>query len=347
MGEHALLFLSMEDVIACGGADCPKGIQDVESALSLYAKGECVLPHKTVMTLNKLGVDSGKGHMNAMPGYIGGSEGVAGIKWVTGFYDNPRAFGIPAITALIVLNDRKTGYPLAIMDGTVVTAVRTAAVSAVAFKYLGREGSATVAIVGAGVQARAHVAALRSVMPNMRVVRVQDANRSAAERLQAEMQPKVDVCVEVVDDARTAIEGADVVITATSGTTPVVQEGWLGEGVFYSCVGGHECDFDAVREFDKILVDDWDAVLHRECQSIALMAMKGLLSDDDIAGSLGQVINGDTPGRQSEDEKIMFTGVGMAIEDLAIAYRIYREAKMRSLGKTIALWQDPEYYKHL
>jgi ornithine cyclodeaminase len=337
MKNLKLLFLSMEDVIDLGGLDMKKAIYDIENAMSLYEKGECLLPSKVVMEWGE------KKRINAMPGYINGEYDMAGIKWIGSNPENPVKYNLPRASALIILNDPETKIPLAVMDGTVVSAMRTGAVTGVAAKYLSREDCENLLLIGAGVQNRTQLKAIMAVRPSIKKVSVYDIYYEKSQKFAEEMSKEENIEIIPVKAPEQAVANADIFITATVTLEPIVREEWVKPGVFYSQVSGYEATYNAVKRFDKIVVDVWEKVKDRMSSTLALMAADGQLSDHDIYAELGEIVNGAKKGRINNNESVYFNSVGMGTGDLAIATRIYREALKTNRGVELKLWDTPLY----
>ncbi|HJY31662.1 MAG TPA: ornithine cyclodeaminase, partial [Actinomycetota bacterium] len=210
MSEARFRFLSQEDVVAAGGLDVAATIDVVEEALRLHAEGDTRLPSKSALLWSdELGSEEKDGRIMAMPAYVGGSVRLVGLKWIPSVPSNPSR-GLPRGIGLIVLTDPRTGLPVAVMDGTVVSAVRTGAVTGVTARRLARPGARVAAILGAGVQAATQLSALEAVLPRLQEVRVWDI---APERAEA-FRRRSDAVVPVVN-AEEACRGADVIVAAT------------------------------------------------------------------------------------------------------------------------------------
>ena len=269
--------------------------------------------------------------IHAMPAWIP-ALGSAGMKWVSGFPGNQRR-GLPYITGLLILNDPETGVPLAVMDCTWITAMRTGAATAVAAKHLARRDSASVGIVACGVQGRSNLEALAEVFELERV-RAFDIRRDVAERFASDMSPKLGLAIEVVDSARAAVEDLDLVVTSgpiLKHPEPVIEAGWLAPGSFASAV-----DFDsyfqgaALRECDRLVTDDLPQMeYYREV---------GYFRDTPPADSeLGEILCGKKPGRRSADERTISMNLGIALDDMATAIRIHRRALELGIGSWLPL----------
>lgn len=269
--------------------------------------------------------------IHAMPGYLPGI-GAAGMKWVSGFPENPSA-GLPYISGLIILNDPDTGIPMVIMDATWVTAMRTGAATAVAAKYLARPESRTAGIVACGVQGRTNLEALTCLF-DIEHVRAFDTNHESALRFALDMQQRLRVEVQVVDTPRAAVEDLDLVVTSgpiLKHPTPVVEPGWLAPGAFACPI-----DFDsywqggALQQADKLATDDRGQLEYY--RSVGYFQ-----STPAPYADLGEIAAGTQPGRESETERIICMNLGLALEDMATARLIYDRAREQGIGTDLPL----------
>ncbi|MBI4291063.1 MAG: NAD(P)-binding domain-containing protein [Betaproteobacteria bacterium] len=283
-------FLSMQALIPA-----------MERALHALSAGEVVQPLRVIVPVAEHG-----GFLGSMPAFAGGQ---LGAKLVTFYPDNQ---GAPTHHALVVLFEPATGEPRAVMDGRLITEMRTGAVSAVATKSLARADSPVLAILGAGAQAHSHLEALRLVR-HFREIRVwspRNAGEFAAR-----------FGVRLARSAEEAVRGADVVVVATTSRTPVLLGDWLSPGVHINAVGAvrpdwRELDDDVLRKA-KLYVDSREAASRESGDVIAAGA---------IVAEIGEVIGGVKAGRQSAEELTLFKSVGVAVEDLASADLVYRKA---------------------
>jgi len=248
---------------------------------------------------------------------------------------------LPRASGVIILNDPQTLIPIAIMDGTVISACRTGANTGVGAKYLAKKDSRILGLIGAGVQNRTVLLALVFVLPALEEIRVYDLSFERAEKFAAEMGKKTGRKVAAVSSGHAAVKGADVFVTATVTKEPIIKPDWIEPGVFYSHVGSHECEFDAILKMDKRVVDDWEEIKHRGVETMGEMFHKGLITDDAIYAELGAVVSGAAKGRENDRETIYLNTVGMGIEDVAMGYKIYRNALKMGIGKQMTLWKAP------
>jgi len=269
--------------------------------------------------------------IHAMPAYIPSLESV-GLKWVSGYPGN-QARGLPYIAGLLILNDPETGIPLAIMDCTWITAKRTGAATAVAAKYLARRESSTVGIVACGVQGRSNLEALACLFHITRV-KAYDLYPEIAERYAAEMSKVLSLDVEPVKRLPEAVKGLDLVVTSgpiVKNPHPLIEPGWFAPGAFASPV-----DFDsywqggALREINKLSTDD--------LAQMRYYRQEGYFKDTpEPYADLGEVVAGLKPGRESAEERTMSMNLGLALDDMATAIRIYQIAKAKGIGVELPL----------
>jgi alanine dehydrogenase len=237
---------------------------------------------------------------------------------------NPRARGLPTIQGVLALFDGVSGIPLAVMDSAPITAARTAATSAVAAKYLARRDAATIGFVGCGVQARAHLAALRTVRP-IRSAFAIDRDSAAAERFATAMREAFQLPIDIVADSREGTIASDIIVTSTPAHRPILAADDVSPGTFIAAVGA---DHEDKQEIDlellvraAVFVDDVD-----QCARIGELhhgIAAGRMSLGDLRGSLDEVVTGACRGRTSDSEIIIFDSTGVAIEDVAAAALVY------------------------
>jgi alanine dehydrogenase len=260
-----------------------------------------------------------------------------GTKLVTTHVKNSE-FNLPTVIGTIILNDPKTGIPIAILDGTYITAMRTGAAGAVAAKYLSREDASTVTIVGTGVQGRSQLIALCEVRQIKRVFAF-DIDRKRCEEYVGEMKKRIRAEIAKADTLQEAVRASDIVVTATPSSNPIVKGEWIMEGCHVTGIGSHtpdarELDENIMTRASKIVLDTWDA---RKVGDVAYPISKGLLREEDIYGDIGTIVAGKKPGRTSAKEITVFKSVGTAVADVSTAFRAYQLAKERGIGKSIDL----------
>ncbi len=331
------LYLSQEDVRATG-ISMMDVIAAVEKVLSLHDNGQVNLPSKVILDLG----ERERGRINAMPAYLGGDFDICGIKWIAGFPPNPVKFGIPRAHALLVLNDATTGVPLAIMDCTYISAMRTGAVTGVGAKYLANGDSEVVGIIGCGVQARTQIMAIKAVLPSVKLIKGYDIRKEASDQLANWASQELGIEGKSVKTAKEAVEGSDIVVTVTVADEPIVKDAWLKKGSFFAHVGSYqEEEEQVVFKSDKIVVDLWEEVLHRGTPLLAKLYKAGRMKSEKIHANIGEIIRGKKAGRTNQYERIFFSPLGLGSEDVAVGTLVYREAKKKGLGISLKLWEHP------
>jgi len=333
MKDIEFLYLNQRD-IQSAGLTMQMALDAIEDAFLLHYRGLTNLPYKTVLDL----CEKERGRGNAMPSYVGGEYDVFGIKWIAGFPKNPVKFDLPRATGLFILNDSWKGVPLAVMDCTMLSAMRTGAVTGIGARYLARSGSESAAFIGAGVQARTQLEALKRTVPKLKIIRVYDIRRDAAERYAEEMSRRFSLRVSAVDSPEAAVREADIIVTVTVADEPIVKDAWIKPGSFFSAVGSYqEEEFNVVTNSDKVVVDGLKHVIHRETPVIALMIRQGMIREEEIL-ELGGIISGEVHGRTSLEERIFFSPIGMAIENMCLSYKVYKLALEKGIGTKLGLF---------
>jgi ornithine cyclodeaminase len=328
-----VLLLSRRDVIAAGGTDTREMIPVIEEVFRTHASKEYCQPLKPYL---RIPGDTENRRMIAMPVYLGRKFNVWGIKWIASNPTNPFKRNLERASATIILNDVETGFPVAIMEGAAISATRTAAVAAVSAKYLATADPSVLGVVGAGVIARAVIKGLRIVKNSIQTVKVFDLDLSRAESMCEELQRELEIDVRVVSTAQEAMEDADVLVPATTATTPYIEGEWIASGALFINISLRDPKFSVVQRASKIVVDDWVQV-NRENTVLHLMYEQGLLKDEDIYAELGEIIAGAKAGRDNDHEIIFFNPMGMAAEDIGVAEAVYRNAKHKLIGTYVDL----------
>lgn len=282
----------------------------------------------------RLPLETEKGVTLFMPAYLQDTADL-GAKIVSVYGENPQR-GLPVINALVLVLDPQTGVPLALMDGTYLTALRTGAGSGLATELLAREDASVVAVFGAGAQARTQLEAVRAVRP-IREVRIVSRTPESARRFAEEVKG---VDVRVMDDRGAAVRGAHIIIAATTSSAPVFDGREVELGTHINGVGSYtpemqEIDATVIQRA-KIVVDQREAALE-EAGDLIIPIQQSLISADDIYAELGEIVNGDKAGRTSEDEITFFKSVGNAAQDVVTARWVLRAAEAKGLGTLVAL----------
>jgi ornithine cyclodeaminase len=303
-------------------------IELMADALAALARGEVFQPLRTIIR-----PPEARGLLGLMPAFRTGEQGAFGMKAICVFPENP-AKGKDAHQGAVMLFSPETGEMLALMNASEITAIRTAAVSAVATRLLAREDAEQLAIIGAGVQARTHLAALAAVRP-IKHARVACRNIEHAEELAREMRQQLSFPIEPVGTNEEAVRDADLIVTATSSLEPVINKDWISPGAHLNAIGTHSPN---TREIDsatmaaaRIFTDRRESALN-EAGDYLLAAKEGLVTPENIVGEIGELLIGTKTGRTSASEITLFKSLGLAIEDVATANHLYNKAQAQNAG---------------
>lgn len=309
-------------------------IEVMAEALKKLSSGNALLPLRTMMFL-----PDGQNLMSLMPAYLGGTHGGSvGVKVTAAFPSNYHT-EYDTHQGIVVLFDTDRGLLRAIVSGTAVTAIRTAAVSGLATRLLARPEAGDLALIGAGTQARTHLQAMQLVRA-IRRVRVYSLPPETARVFAERESQRYDITIEVCETARKAVEGADLICTVTTASEPVVKGEWLAPGAHINAVGAftpttRELDTQAVARA-RLYVDRRESTLS-ESGEFLLAKQEGAIGDDHIVGEIGQLLLGKVPGRRTPDEITLFKSLGIAIEDLASAHHVLLKAQEKGLGTWLDL----------
>jgi len=326
-------ILTQEDLIRSGCLDYSEALEVVEDAFVKYAKGDVIFPDKVSVVFNK----ESQNRINCLPAGII-SENVYGMKWVSVYPENPKKFHKPNLSAVYLLSELTTGFPIAFMEGSMCSGMRTACVGALAAKYLAKKNSQKIGFIGAGEQAKAHFLALKQVLPKLRSCNVSSRTAESAEIFikQMEQYHKDVSFANCKNDFESAVKDVDIIITAISGQEQILKADWIKKGCFYCHVAGLEDEFSVAKKANKIVCDNWEAVKHRT-QTISQMYQKGMLKDSDIYADLHELVMGEKKGRENDDEFIYFNSVGMSYVDVALANWMYKKTVSKEQGTIIEM----------
>lgn len=310
-----------------------EAIEAVENAFKEKNLDRVQTPLKSYLFYDKY-----NGDHRFMPAYLE-TLNIAGVKIVNTHPENRKKHGLPTVAGIIVLADPETGAILSILEATWITAVKTAAASAVATRYLARENSETLSLVGAGLQAVAHLEALACVR-NIKEVRVWSRTQETLTGFVKQMtmrRPEVKfVKAETIAEA---VKDSDIIVTLTPSRQPILMGDWVENGAHINAMGAdapgkQELD-PAILKKAKVVVDDFEHCIHSG--EINMPIAQGILSRKDIYGEIGEIILGRKPGRTSYDEVTVFASTGVAIQDIATAEVVYRKALKTGHGIEIDL----------
>jgi alanine dehydrogenase len=336
MGDDGRMrILSRRDVEAL--LDLDQLVEAVASAMVDLSEGRASLPPRVAAT-----VEEHRAILAAMPGYLPSARALTS-KLVSVFPNNP-SLGLHSHQAVILAFDPDTGTPLALMDGTYITAVRTAAGSALATRLLALPEASVLAIIGTGVQARAHARAI----PRVRVLsemRVAGRDEPKAEAAADELGNELSIPVKAVSSYREAMDGADIVCGTTHSPEPVIRREWLVPGVHVNSVGvnaeGPEVDSATVADAVVVVESRRSALAPFPAGATDLTwpIRDGLITEDHIHAEIGELLTGAKPGRTSHEQITLYKSVGVAVQDGAAASLVLSAARERGIGVEVEIAQ--------
>lgn len=324
------LYLSENDVEELVRDKYQLVIDAVIDAITMKAKGTTIQPDKSSQIFDEYY----QNRINCMASTLKEEE-VCGVKWVSVFPSN-KAKGLNNVEGFTVLSETKTGSLLCFMNATGSTSLRTAAVGAVAAKYLAKKKSSSIGFIGAGEEAKAHFKFIKYVIPTIDTCYVSSRTDKSTSNFINELKsdwPDVRF-IDCHNDYESAVINADIIVTAISSQEKVLKAKWIKKGALYIHVAGLEDEFAVAEKADKIICDCWDCVKHRS-QTITQMYRAGLLNEKDIYADLAEIITRQKPGRSSDDEFIYFNSVGLSVEDVLLCDRIYKLALKNKIGTWI------------
>lgn len=320
------LLLSQQDVQA--SLSIPEVIQAVEEGYLAFHTGRVQQPD-----IVSLEVPAHSGETDIKSCYNPSNETMS-VKIASGFYDNERLHGLPTMLGTILLLDGRTGAPLCVMDGGLITGIRTGAAGALSARLLARRDSRTVAVLGGGGQARMQIYCLAAVM-DIQTVQVYSPRPEELPRYQADVEARTGLRVVPCATPAEAMNGADIAISTTPSTRFLVEQSMVEPGTHIVAVGA---DMPGKNEWDplvfrgaKIVTDSTAQCLARGETRNAVQA--GIITPDDICGEIGALLAGEKPGRENDREITIFDTTGMGVQDNVTAVRVYETARTKGLGQ--------------
>jgi len=301
-------------------------IDVIEKVFIEHANGFFINPKKPAIHPDP------RSFFHAMPAYLPRLN-AAGIKWVSGFSDNA-AKGLPGITGLTILNDDLTGFPLAILDCAWTTGIRTAAVSAVAAKWLAPHNAKIFTIIGSGIQGRIHAANLKKSVPSLKKVKIFDINTTMIESFKTYVNARTNLEITVEPTSEAAIRDSDIVITCTGKINePIFDRNWVKNGALVMPVHTSGWTKDFPFAADKFIVDDWTQFYESNVKG------NGYYSELPEApySQLGQIVAGMKPGRINNNETILDHNYGLGLHDIALCKELIKIAEDKNIGTILKL----------
>ncbi len=341
--EHRIEFtyFSQEDLLNADCLDFHMAIEAAEAAMLAHRRGDVIFPEKIVQIFNQ----DTQERINCLPATLK-TERICGVKWVSVFPPNVERYGLQNLTALFVLSETERGFPVAVLEGTLASNMRVGAMGAIAAKHLARADSQVIGFIGSGEQAKMHLLAMKTVLPSLAECRVSAKTTDEEQQFIEQLSPILSDMrfVSVQTRGEDAIKDADVIVTATSAQAPLLKAAWVKPGSFYSHIGGWEDEYEVAQQCETIVCDDWETVKHRT-QTLSRMYKDGVLGDSDIYANLDELVAGEKPGRQNDQERAYFNAVGLAYVDIGIALAMQKRAAEGEFGQRLTL-QETTIFEH-
>lgn len=334
MADIPLRFLGRSEVIAAGGGDIAAAVADVRAVFALLRRGGADMPAETSVALGEVPDPLARAY--ALPARVGGAYQAVGIKWTA--HRPPLDDGVPAIVGLTLVNDLATGSPLGIVESALLTVARTAAVTALALAQLAPVALRRVAVLGAGAQARGHLAMLAALHPALDEVVLWNRTAGRAAALQSAFAadfPRISVAPSVA----AAVAGADAVLSCTAAAAPFLPDDVVAPGRLVAQIGVHEVPFAAIDRADAVVVDRWGPFAATSAKSLFQMHRAGQFAEARVAANLGDALA--TGWRPPAGGAVYFSSFGLNVFDVALAARVLRSAAARGIGTALSLSGTP------
>lgn len=366
------LYLNEEDMIKAGVTDMNGCIETMEDMLKIMSVGDYVMgganhnSHGVMVSFPdespfpNMPLNGPDRRFMAMPAYLGGKFDMAGVKWYGSNVAN-RAKGLPRSILTLMLNDKDTGAPVALMSANILSAYRTGAIPGVGIKYLAKQDSKVIAIDGPGIMNRTLLKACMCVRPNVDTLKIHGRGQASIDKFIAFVKdnfPQIKT-IEICDTLEAAVKDADIISTATSGTVgsqsyPYFKEEWIKPGALVCLPANGRFDDEFVLNRAKNVVDNielykaWDEEIpYPAYETIGILGVRymdmiheGKMTVDQI-DDLGDILLGKKPGRKDDKEIILYSVGGMPTEDVAWGTIIYRNALEKGIGIKLNLWDKP------
>ena len=311
----------------------PDALEYVEEAYKQLSLGNALVPQRIAIT------DPAPGLTLIMPGIIGGEMNALATKIVSVYKQNPEKYNMPTVLAKVMVQDINTGDIVGIMDGSLITAMRTGAATGVSVKYIARKNSTTMGIYSAGVQARKQVSAVFwGLNEKLEKCKVYDLKKEVADGFKKELENELGIEIEIVNSGDNLLTDTDIIVAATTSTTPLFSGDKVAEGTHISSIGAHAPE---ARELDSVIIKRASlltAGLKEACLAEAgdyiIPINEGVIRENDII-SIGEIINGNISGRTSDSEITVFKSVGISAQDVAVGKLVYDRALKDGIGQDI------------
>lgn len=367
------LYLSEPDMVKAGVKDMKQCVEVMEDLLVTLQKGDYVMggknhnSHGCMVTFPDkpefpgMPQNADERRFMAMPAYLGGRYQLAGMKWYGSNMDNKQK-GLPRSILMMMLNDKDTGAPLALMSANLVSSYRTGGIPGVGAKYLARKDAKTVAVVGSGVMGKTSLSAFVSVCPGLDTLKIKGRGQKSLSSFIAFVQKECPQIknISVCETVEEAVRDSDIVSMTTVvrddiSTFPYIDESWIKKGALISLPSAARFEDDFLAKRCKLVVDNsklyeaWEEEYpYPSYEQVQIIGTKftdlkheGKISAEDMI-DIADIITGKHPGRENEDEIIVYSIGGMPVEDIAWGGTVYNNAVRQGIGIKLPLWEEPE-----
>ena len=332
-----ILFLKQEDVVKAGLLDMKQIIEVTEKTYSMLGKGQIKNPPKTNTSIPDK--ENWQSFFNSMPCYIGGDVHIAGVKWAAESKKNATIPGIPYGIDISILSDPETVLPFCILDGTLITAMRTSAVGGVLAKYAAPSNATTATLVGAGVIGRTMVTAIHEALPQIKTMYLCDLDVAKAEEIAQEYSEKLGVEIIPTSDSKGSALKSQLIVGETTARTPIIDKSWLTPGCGLVTMHSGEVCEEVFLSADGIAADYWTQ-LKKHVNPLAKLTQEGKLDEANII-DLSELVLGEKKLRTSDDQFVAAASMGLGALDIMIAYQMYLNACEKGIGTKVNLWDKP------
>ena len=332
-----ILFLKQEDVIKAGLLDMKQILAVTEKTYAMLGQGLIKNPPKTNTSIPDK--ENWQSFFNAMPCYIGGDVNIGGIKWAAESKKNATIPGIPYGIDISILSDPETVLPFCILDGTLITAMRTSAVGGVLAKYAAPSNATTATLVGAGVIGRTMVSAIHEALPQIKTMYLCDLDVAKAEEIAQEYNEKLGVEIIPTSDSKAAALKSQLIVGETTARTPIIDKSWLTPGCGLVTMHSGEVCEEVFLSADGVAADYWTQ-LKKHVNPLAKLTQEGKLDEANII-DLSELVLGEKKLRTSDDQFVAAASMGLGALDIMIAYQMYLNACEKGIGTKVNLWDKP------
>lgn len=335
------IYLKEEDAIKAGALDMKMTLDACEEVHKLMAEGQISNPAKSHMAL-PLGcnLQNWESFFNCMPCYIGGDYNIVGMKWAAEAVANGAVPGVPRGIDVTVMSDPATAIPFCILNGSLITAMRTGATAGLFAKYTAPSNTETVTSIGCGVVGKCTVMAVAEALPQVKKLYISDLDMSKAQDVVSEYQSKYpNIEMIPTDKPKAAADESQIIITQTTSTKAFIDKSWMRPGVSLVAVGEIEVEQDVVLASDIIVADYYDQMITNHGRPIAELHRAGKLNKDRVL-DLTDIIVDPAKGRQNDEQFVHSSALGLGALDIMISYKMFLNAKENGYGQMLKIYDN-------